>query len=165
MHNFPQIVTNIQTTTTKLITHSDCAQTSFLNRIQLFAVYRNKLHVSITISNTETWCSLSWKHHTRYRSIHLSWEQIYLEGKSLSCHCFLISFLADNQSLGALGLYVLTSPQQHLVLGNSIYYANSLENWEYTRLKHIALQIVLVLLNTVNCLNTNHLRVWQESFM
>lgn len=158
MHTFPQVVTNIQTTT-KLIAHSDCAQTSFLNRIQLFAVYRNKLHVSITISNTETWCSLSCKHCARYQSIHLSWEQIYLEEKSLSCHCFLISFFSW-QSLGALGLYVLTSPQQHLVLGNSIYYANSLENWEYTRLKHIALQIVLVLLNTLNCLNTNHLRAW-----
>lgn len=120
MHNFPQVITNIKTK--KKITHSDCTQTSFLNRIQLFSVYRNKWHVSVTISNTDTWCSLCWKKSSQISEVFRAHENRFIRKKNIAL--VLISskdFLVVKQSLGTLGSYVLINPQQHLFLGNSIY--------------------------------------------
>lgn len=118
MHNFPQVLTNIETK--KLITHSDCTRTSFLNRIQLFSVHRNRWHVSVAVSNTETQCSFSWKKSSQISEVFTAHENKFIRKKNLAL--VLLStdvFLVAKESLGGLGSHVLT--RLNLFLGNSIY--------------------------------------------
>lgn len=121
MHSFPQMKKKKKRIfKTPLIAHSGI-KTRSPNSVQLFLMYRKKWHVSVTISNTKTWCSLSWKNRPRYQNYLWLTRTGLLRRKVL-----LLSlvpqrfFLAAKQSLGALGSDVSINPQHHLFLGNSV---------------------------------------------
>lgn len=108
MHNFKLKKKRIFKT--PLITHSDGIKNRSLNTAQLFPMYRNKWHVSVTISNTETWCSLSCKNCPRYQNYLWLMRTDLLRRKFLRFSLALRSFFSCQTVLGGFGFICINQP-------------------------------------------------------